>query len=113
MPLPLWSIIKQVAKQVKDQNIPSNADKGPAVANDLPTNSKSHTLLPPYNWQKGEHLVRSLRQNMHRTLFENVQARICYTGSKLGTKFNDIKDPVKKSHQHDVVYDAACPEPAV
>ena len=46
---------------------------------------------------------------MHCTLPENIQARICYTGTKLGTKFN--KDPVKKSHQHDVVYYAACPEP--
>ena len=48
---------------------------------------------------------------MHRTLLENVQAKTCYTGTKLGTKFNNIKDPVKKSHQHNVVYHAACPEP--
>ena len=48
---------------------------------------------------------------MHRTLPENVQTRTCYTGTKLGTKFNNIKDPVKKSHQHDVVYYATCPEP--
>ena len=26
---------------------------------------------------------------------ENVQTRICYTGTKLGTKFNNIEDPVK------------------
>ena len=104
---PKW-IIKQVAKQVKDQNIHSNADKVPTVANDLPTNSKSHTLLLPYDVQKGEHLVRSLRKDMHRALPENVQARICSTGTKRGTKFNNIKDPVKKSHQHDVGY---CLEP--
>ena len=48
---------------------------------------------------------------MHRTLPENLQTRICYTGTKPGTKFNNIKDPVKKSHQHDVVYYATCPEP--
>ena len=48
---------------------------------------------------------------MHRTLPENVQARICYTGTKLGTKFSNIKDPVKKSYQHDVVYYATCHEP--
>ena len=35
---------------------------------------------------------------MHRTLHEKVQARICYTGTKLDTKFKNIKDPVKKSH---------------
>ena len=60
---------------------------------------------------KGEHLIRSLRTDMHCTLPENVQTRICYTGTKLGTKFNNIKDPVKKSHQHDVVYYATCPKP--
>ena len=27
------------------------------------------------------------------------------------TKFNNIKDPVKKSHQHNVVYYATCPKP--
>ena len=48
---------------------------------------------------------------MHRTLPENVQTRICYTGTKLGTKFNNSKDPVKKSHQSEVVYYATCPEP--
>ena len=35
----------------------------------------------------------------------------CSTGTKRGTKFNNIKDPVKKSHQQDVGYYAACPEP--
>ena len=43
-----------------------------------------------YNGQKGEHLVRSLRKDMHGTLSENVQVRICYTDTKLGTKFNII-----------------------
>ena len=48
---------------------------------------------------------------MYHTLPENVQTRICYTGIKLGSKFNNIKDPVRKSHQHDVVYYATCPKP--
>ena len=107
---PKW-IIKQVAKQVKDQNIHRNGDRAHTIAYDLPTNSKSHTLLLPYTGQKREHLVRSLRNDMHRMLPENVPARICYTCTKLGTKLNKIKDPVKKSHQHDVVYYAACSEP--
>ena len=79
---PKW-IIKLVAKQVKDQNIHSNADRAPTIANKLPTNSKSYTLLLPYTGQKGKHLTRSLRKDMHHTLPENLQARICYTGTKL------------------------------
>ena len=62
---------------------------------------KSHTLLLPYNGQKREHLVRSLKKVLHRTL----------PGSKLGTKFNNIKDLVNKSHQHKIVYYVACIEP--
>ena len=45
---------------------------------------------------------------MHCTLPEDVQTRICYTGTKLGTKFNKINDLVKKTHQHDVVYYSTC-----
>ena len=48
---------------------------------------------------------------MHCTLSEHVQTRICYTGTKLGTKFNNIKDPVRKSHQHNEVYFATCSKP--
>ena len=42
---------------------------------------------------------------------ENVQARICTLILKLGTKFNNIKDPVNKSCQHNVVFYAICPKP--
>ena len=88
-------IIKQATKQVKDQKIQSNADGTPTVANELPSSSKSFTLVPPYTGQKGEHLIRSLRKDMSRMLPENVQTRICYTSTELGAKFNNIKDPVK------------------
>ena len=52
-------------KQVQDQNFQNNADRAPTVANELPSNSKSFTLLLPYTGQKGEHLIRSLRKDMH------------------------------------------------
>ena len=91
-------IIKQVAKQVKDQNVESNTNGALTKANELSRNSKSVTLLLPYTGQKGEHLIRSLRKDMHRTLPENVQTRTCDTRTKLGTKFNNIKDPIRKSH---------------
>ena len=90
----------------------SNADGVPTVANGLPSNSKSFTLLLLYTGQKGEHLIRPLRKDMHCTLPENVKTGIRYTGTKLGIKFNNIKDPVRKSHQHNVVYRATCPEPS-
>ena len=44
---------------------------------------------------------------------ENVQTRISFTVTKLGTKFNNIKDTVTKSQQRDCdfIYYARCPEP--
>ena len=92
--------------------IQSNADGAPTVENELPSNSKSFALLLLYTGQKGEHLIRSLKKGMHRTLPENVQTRIYYTGTKLGTKFDEIKHPIKKSHQHHVVYYDASLKPS-
>ena len=47
-------------------------------------------------------------KDMNHKLPENVQTRICYTGTILATKFNNIKDLIKKSQQHNVVYYATC-----
>ena len=52
-----------------------------------------------------------MRNGVHRSLPENVPARICYTGKKRGTKFNNIKDPVKKSNQSNVVFYATSHKP--
>ena len=37
---------------------------------------------------------------------------LCYTGTKFGTKFTNIKDLVKKYHQYDVVFCVKCPLPS-
>ena len=89
----------------------SAADRVPNVATELPSNSKSFTILLPYTRQKGENLIKSLRKDIHPTLPENGQTRIYYTGTKLATKFNNIEDPVKKYHQHDIVYYATSSKP--
>ena len=81
---------KRIAKQVKDQNIQSNADGTPNLTKEPGNKSKSFTFLFPYTGQKGEHLIRSLRNDMHRTLRENFQARICYTGTQLSTNLVPI-----------------------
>ena len=81
---PKW-ITELVAKQVKDQNIQRNAYEALTFANGLLSNSKSYTFLLFYTGQKGEHLIRFLRKNIHHMLPENAQTSICYTRTKLGT----------------------------
>ena len=85
--------------------------KAPTVTNELPNNSRCYALLLPCTGQECEHFIRSLKKDMHRTLPENFQTRILYTGTKLDTKFNNIKDLAKKSNPHDVVYYATCSKP--
>ena len=51
--------------------------------------------------QKGEHLIRSLQKDIHRTMPEDTQTTICYTGTKFGIKYDNIIDLVKKPHQHE------------
>ena len=79
-------IISPVEEQVNHQNIYSNTDEAPTVASELPSNSKSYTLLLPY---------------IRQMLPENVQTRMFFTVTKLGTKFNNIKDTFTKSQQRD------------
>ena len=53
-----------------------------------------------------------MRKDVHGALPENVQIRIFYTGTKSCTKFNYIKNPVKKFQQHNVVCYLTCPKPS-
>ena len=98
-------------KLAQEESCKRNADETLIVSNEFSSNSKCFTLLLPYTGHKGEHLIRSLRMDMPRTLPENFQISTCYNGMKLAIKYNNIKDLVKKSHQQDVVYYATCLEP--
>ena len=41
----------------------------------------------------------------------NIQSKVVFQGTKLSDKFN-IKDQVKKEHQHNLVYIVNCPSQA-
>ena len=47
---------------------------------------------------------------MRSTLPKNVPTRVCYTGTKVSTKFNSINDQVKKPYQQDAVRYITCPQ---
>ena len=59
---------------------------------------------------KGEHLIFSEKGHASHVTWKYSNQN-CFTGTKLSIKFDNIKDPVKKSHQHELVYYAPCPEP--
>ena len=88
------------SKACKRQKHQINVGETLTVANELPSSFRSHVLLVPYTRQKGEHLVRSLRNDMNRALLENVRVKIGYADNKLDTKLSIIKGPVKKPYHH-------------
>ena len=62
--------------------------------------------------KKVSNLIRSLKRTCIARYLETFKPEYV-TGTKLGTRFNNIKDPVKKSHHHDVAYYATCLNQAV
>ena len=55
-------------------------------------------------------ILRVIKRELKRLLPTNVDPRIAYTGTKLGSCFH-IKDKTKIEHQHDLVYEVGCPNP--
>ena len=47
----------------------------------------------PYAGEKGCSIIKSLKKYLKKTLPANIEARIIYTGRKLSSQLNNIKDP--------------------
>ena len=63
----------------------------------------------PYKEQQGEKVLKFFKTTLHRSLPNNIAAKVVYSGTKLGSNFQ-IKDKTKFDHKHDLVYDVKCPE---
>ena len=63
----------------------------------------------PYNGQQGEKVLKSFKTTLHRSLPNNIEAKVVYAGTKLGSNFQ-IKDKTKFDHRHDLVYYVKCPK---
>ena len=70
---------------------------------------KSHLLILPYAGQKGQNLIKSMKNTLKNNLPNNIVTKSAYSASKLSNKF-DIKSKVKKDHQHDITYYVKCSE---
>ena len=69
-------------------------------------NEKRHLLTNPYQGEKRDYLIKSMKRNLKKILPNNVKPQITYTGRKLGSLFQ-IKD--QTIHKHDVIYHGKCP----
>ena len=47
-------------------------------------NEKQHLLTIPYQGEKGDYLMKSMKRNFKQALPNNLKSQITYTGRKLG-----------------------------
>ena len=89
-------VIKQVLTQVKKEhtnmNYSNNIENNIAVPIKLENkNVKPHLLPIPYQGEKGDYLIKSMKRSLIKILPNNVKPQIIYIATKLGTLFQ-IKD---------------------
>ena len=63
----------------------------------------------PYVGNKGEKLVKKLKQDLKSKLPVTVKTQITYRATKLGSAFQ-IKEQTKRTHRHNITYLGTCPE---
>ena len=106
-------VIRQVFAQVKfinDINLsPPAIETIEVLVNENETVTKKHTLLLPYQGDKGIRLTKSLKRNLNKHFPDNLETQVTFTGEKLSTLFN-VKDMTKFEHKHGVIYFGKCPE---
>ena len=105
----LLLIQNQVLHEVEEKhktsvNNVSKESKGSPV-----TDLKRHRLVLPYQGQKGNFIVKSMRKRSKTLLPDNAKTDVAFQGKQLSSCFN-IKDKTKFPHKHDLVYHAKCAE---
>ena len=118
---PRW-IIKQILTQVEKQqernnmNNNNNDDSNTNNENSFTNENNSQMsekqlsfITLPYKGQQGEKVLKSLKTTLHRSLPNNIETKVVYTGTKLDSNFQ-IKDKTKFDHKHDLIYYVKCLE---
>ena len=103
-------VIKQILKQVQDQQNQQNVNvPTAAIADETNTNrKKEHLLLVPCQGKKGDYVIKSMKKRMKCLLPTGIATKIAYLGNKLITCFR-VKDATEFKHNHDI-YQGRCLE---
>ena len=96
---PQW-LIKDLYSKIEEGVVNERVDE---------TNVDRPTLIIlPYKGTRGEKVLKSMRKSLKNN---NIQSKVVFQGTKLSDKLN-IKDQIKKEHQHNLVYIVNCPSQA-
>ena len=105
---PKW-VISQFLNEVEEKHKTSvnNVSEEPQVSR--VTDLKRHLLVLPYQVQKGDFIIKSIKKRLKTLLVDNVKTNVAFQAKQLSSWFN-IKNKTKFTHKHDLIYHAKCAE---
>ena len=95
--------------EVEEKHKTSVNNVSKAVGVSPVTDLKRHLLVLPYQVQKADFIIKSMRKWLKTLLPDNVKTDTAFQGKQLSSCFN-IKDKTMFQHKHDLVYHATCAE---
>ena len=106
----LLLIQNQVLHEVEEKHKTSVNNVSEECKGSPVTDLKRHLLVLPYQGQKGDFIIKSMRKRSKTLLPDNVKTDVAFQGKQLSSCFN-IKDKTKLFlHKQDLVYHAKCAE---
>ncbi len=100
VPLP---VVTRIFRQAADEN----AWVAVEASNEVdPDDTVNVQITLPYAGKEGENIAKEINKHMKRVK-PKLNARIPFKAKRLGSYFN-IKDKVKKEHEHNKVYATKC-----
>ena len=85
-----------------------NLPTTPSIQEDN-TTPNINLLILPYKGKPGETILKDLKRSINPILPPSVDTKICFTSTKLSSKFS-FKDKTQTKHEHNIVYMVECPD---
>ena len=101
------SVMKKVKEQQQQRNTPNEEIKEPIDDDDQSSKPTLLMLKVPYAGEKGETILKDLKNTLETNLPENIKCRVVQTGTKLSQNFS-VKDKVNEKHLSNFIYRHEC-----
>ena len=103
-------LVTSVMRKIKEKNQPRRGNDAPDAENPEDERSMEDKILMlkvPYAGEKGETIIKDLKNTLQTNLPQNIKCRIVQTGTKLSKNFN-VKDRTDEKHLSNFVYRHEC-----
>ena len=101
------SVMKKAGEKQQQKLQPASEGGEEPITEDPSDEEKVLMLKVPYAGEKGETLLKDLKNTLQKNLPKNIKCRVVQTGTKLSRNFN-IKDKIDQKHLSDFIYRRDC-----